>query len=105
MNTETKQLFTRADYMAKRCTHEQYYRQFVQPADLLTVRTRIGVARLQASSDEHLNDIPLQEWDNMPLHGPSQATMKACGDWVSPAGKVCILKQAARMLLEQEVAA
>lgn len=100
MKTETK--FTRSDYMEKRCTHRQYYAQFVTAAKD-RVRRAFTIDRLRAAfaKDEHFNSIPLGEWDGLasglPLYG-----IKEAGDYCTPAGQVCALKEAARQLVEEE---
>jgi hypothetical protein len=64
----------------------------------------IGKARLLASTDEHLNDIPLKRWDNLPgiITGEVDTKMRAGKDSPSAAGKVCIAKEAARQIIEDE---
>jgi hypothetical protein len=57
--------YNRAAYMANECTHAEYYAQFVTEGLMNAVGSAIGVARIKASTDEHLNDIPLQQWDNL----------------------------------------
>lgn len=94
-------MFTRADYIAGKCTHRQYYAQFVSDATKETVIRTFTIARLSASKDEHFNDIPLHKWDMAPLIGNGiSAKLKAGGDWLSMATKVCILKEAARQIVE-----
>jgi hypothetical protein len=53
---------------------------------------------LLASTDPHLNNIPLSSWDQLPhcIGGD----IKAAGDWLSPAGWVCVAKEAARQIIE-----
>ena len=94
-------MYTRKQYMNKECSHADYNRQFVSPAMLRSVESHIGVERIRASTDEHLNDIPLWEWDLLP-YNTSRELLKECGDYLTQAGHVCIAKQAARMLLEGE---
>ena len=94
-------MFTRKQYMAKECTHREYYGQFVTDDTRQTVLQSIGRSKLENSIDPHLNDIPLQQWDHMYLP-PLGCSMKEAGDWLSMAGKVCILKEAARQILDEE---
>jgi len=58
-------MITRKEYMDKEYTHEEYYGQFVNDAIIKIVGDSIGVDRIKASTDKHLNDIPLKEWDNL----------------------------------------
>lgn len=54
--------FTRADYLAEKVTHEQYYAQFLTEPLLELVQVAFG-GRIAASKDSYFNDIPLKEWD------------------------------------------
>lgn len=93
--------FTRSQYLNGDCTHRQYYAQFVSPSTLAYLSQSLGRARLQAAlkEDEDLNSIPLATWDSMPL--VLNASMKEAGDSLTAAGKVCILKEAARQIAEK----
>lgn len=53
------------------------------------------VEKARKSTDRHLNDIPLKEWDNlMPIPIPYQlgTLVQSCGDYITAAGWVCIAK-------------
>lgn len=110
---------TRAEFMALRyparisteeqkaigtARHRAFYARCVSPADLEAVRRNIGMARLLASRDPNLNDIPVARWDGIaaPLQSQHRARLKALGDFYSMAGGLCILKEAARQLIEAE---
>jgi hypothetical protein len=91
---------SRADYMAKRCTFEDFYRAVnataglkIRNADLLA-----RVKRALVNGDQHLNTIPLVTWDVMAIGHESQIrdALRQHGDFYSLAGGVCCLKQAAR---------
>lgn len=89
-------------------THQDYYSQFVTPKISALVVGEIGMKRLQASKDQHLNDIELEIWDWIGLQFRAEVSpkLKEAGDFVSMAGLVCIAKSAARHVLkENEVAA
>lgn len=102
--------FTRADYMANRCTHRQYYGQFVSPAIKAVILRQIGRPVLMASKDGHLNDIPLAQWDAMSSNNKSLLAIPneldsgfsdSNGQRIySLGGGVCILKEAARQMIE-----
>lgn len=82
--------------------HAVYYGEMVTDADKHAVRQYIGLPALLASTDEHLNDIALQQWDAMAINrrGAHARTLKERGEaGVSPADGVCILKAAARALI------
>ncbi len=92
--------FTRADYLANKCTYRQYYAQFVTEDMKLRLLAHIGGDNLLRSTDEHLNDIPLRTWDLF-IAGPLAIPMKAVGDYMTQAGNVCIAKEAARQIIEE----
>lgn len=104
--------FTRQDYMAKRCTHEQFYGQFVTPGVHRLVRSFIGEASILRSTDPDFNDIPLQLWDRMhPLitdivksergsvarHADPIPGQPRSFSW-SLSNSVCVAKEAARQI-------
>lgn len=79
--------------------HQKYYGQLVTEGIKRVVKTAIGMERLLASTDPHLNDIPLKKWDDLYL--PNIPSMKPLGDYLTLAGKVCIAKEATRQLIEE----
>ncbi len=100
---------TRQDYMDKRVSHAEYYRQFVTPSIIALVKSSIGIDAIAQSKDEHFNDIPLSKWDAMHVvHIVNGMYSRiACGEKIKAAGEgnsastgTCILKQAARMIKE-----
>lgn len=90
---------TRKQYMNKECTHREFYAQFAGPGVKGRVLALIGIERLQSSTDEHLNDIPLKTWDALGPVG-SVAQWQAAEDSPTMAGRTCIYKEAARQILE-----
>lgn len=93
-------IFTHSDYMSDKCTHRQYYGQFVNADTISLVARAFGNDRLLASKDEHFNDIPLALWDALVPHAPGSAKFKEAGDFYTLAGGVCMLKEAARQIVE-----
>jgi hypothetical protein len=95
-------MFTRDDYFDRKCSHREYYSQFVTPAITSRVKACIGLERLKASTDPHLNNIPLREWDNLVTPCPAEVgkLMREAGDYPTQAGLVCTAKEAARQLLD-----
>ena len=91
---------TRKQYMNKECTFAEYYDQFVDDLVRNNVRIVVGKDRIDKSTDEHLNDIPLNTWDSVLRPFPKHIgdKMRECGDFPTMAGAVCIAKQAARSL-------
>ena len=91
----------RNEYMQNPTTyHEAYYRQFVTKTITACVVRMIRKSRLFNSNDpDHLNDIPLKEWDKVALSLPLSdinTKMQTKGDYPTLAGLVCICKTAAR---------
>ncbi len=88
--------------------HRRYWAQFVTQGALSIVRNTVGLDRLRASTDPYLNDIELAVWDRMaggsgrvPNYMP-YSKIKEAGEGYSLSTGVCILKEAARQLIEQE---
>ncbi len=101
MKDTTEKVFTRKQYLAGECTHRQYNAQFVTEGYKGQIKRHIGLDRILNSTDEHLNDIPLIEWDNAPLTLGVDQKMKNLGDYLTLAGKVCIAKEAAKQIKEE----
>jgi hypothetical protein len=101
--------YTRKDMMVGTVSHADYYAQFVTAEAKLLIRRHIGVQRLAESTDpEYFNDIPLPKWDRlgymMPerlisLSNMSTQNLETAVPSVSLGDRVCIAKQAARMVL------
>ncbi len=96
--------FSHEDYINKKCTHREYYAQFVTKGIKVMVESRIGLQRILNSKDEHLNDIPLAEWDR--LAGCRMSGSQLIGtptpriDDGSLSSAVCTFKEAAKQLIE-----
>lgn len=93
-------MITRNDYMERRVTHQQYYAAIVKtagigfhPNDPFIVRCRAALA----GGDEHLNTIPLADWDAIGRWGRAclGTAFRLHGDIYSLAGSVCAYKEAA----------
>ena len=93
-------MIKRSQYVCGKVTHEEYYGQFVTESVISTVLSRFGLDKLaiQFELDEHLNGIPLTSWDNTPLF-IDMGSLEACDEFLTPAVKVCILKEAARQAI------
>jgi hypothetical protein len=105
--------YTRVQYMAKECTHDQYYGQFVTRGVTSLVLSVIGEHRIINSKDKYFNDIPLHEWDAlkdfvrmsintkkfMRLTWPDYSGPNVV--YWSTSDAVCIAKQVARMVREE----
>jgi len=94
-------MFTRKQYMAGECTHRQYYAQFVNNNTKGYLLGSISEVELIEATrhDEGFNSIPLKRWDMTTLMFNRQ-TLEAAGDTYTMAGKVCILKEAAKQIIE-----
>jgi len=90
---------TREQYLDGKCTHREYYAQFVSERTKSSVLSAIGLDSLLASTDKHLNDIPLKTWDRI-YPGVSRDLWQSVGDYATLAGLVCINKEAARQIIE-----
>lgn len=90
---------TRADYMAKKVTHEQFYGAVVETAGIYLQADHSLVGRARealAAGDKDLNTIPLVTWDLEVAirQGAITRALKEHGDFFSLAGGVCVMKQA-----------
>lgn len=90
---------TRQDYLNKLCTHSEYYSQYVTEGTKRILLSRISEKELITAykEDENFNSIKLPTWDGIgTLLNPD---FKTYGDTNSLAGRVCILKEAARQII------
>lgn len=93
--------FTRKDYIDDKCTHFDYYNQFVNYETINRVRHLSS--EITNSTDPHLNDIALRKWDILSLNAFSSLgviTANNTGGF-SLSDSVCIFKAAARQLKEE----
>jgi hypothetical protein len=95
--TSTK--YTRQDYMNKVCSHSEYYGQFVTKGIKALVLRTIGEKKLIESKKEYFNDIPLHIWDGLAIQ---RNLLFMIDKAYSLAGAVCILKEAARQIVEEK---
>lgn len=109
-------MYTRKQYLDGEVSHRDYYGQFVQPWIKEKLTQRIGLERILKSTDPHLNDISLREWDRLVGYQPYPidrmpreavppdiaAMIKQAGDTggVSASDMTCIYKEAARQIQE-----
>lgn len=97
--------WTRKQYMRGECTHRQYYGQFVDRETARRVLIIASPAELaqEMAQDEHLNGIPLREWDwlvSRPWPSRFKRAFENAGTFFSLADGVCLLKEQARQLAE-----
>ena len=91
-------MITRKQYMAGDCTHAEYYAQFINESVKDRVLKYIGLDAIKRSTDEHMNDIPLQQWDSIGITRHTGDQFSACGDYPTLAGSVCLYKTAAKQI-------
>lgn len=94
-------MFTRKQYLNKECSHREFYAQFVNDRVKARVLVLIGRDRILESTDEHMNDIPLREWDRLGPVGTLRE-WEAVGDYPTMAGRTCIYKEAAKQIKEEK---
>lgn len=98
-------MMTRREYMDtpvedRAEAHRAYYSQFVSEYTKSLVLSHVATKKeLMASTEQAFNDIPLARWDRAYV-GPKDK-MRELGDFPSLAGSVCILKEAARQIVEE----
>lgn len=113
--------FTRKQYLAGDCTHDEYYGQFVNAHTLRYIGRRFDANELSVAyaKDRHLNSIPLAVWDALswapadgrrysggdsgPFHAIlpfNRHAIEAAGEQVTRATLVCIAKRASRMIID-----
>ena len=97
--------------------HRAYYAQFVTASARELVKRTVGMDALLASQDAFMNDIPLAVWDRMaggsgragqgdsrvyhiPRHVP-MGLIREAGEGYSLSTGVCIVKEAARQLVDE----
>ena len=111
-------IITREEYMDDKYTHDAYYAQFVTEGIKHRILSVIPKTELMASRDPHLNDIPMKKWDLLAgalVHGANiqgipgggishlmAISFKDAGDYYTLAGAVCVLKTAARQIIQGE---
>lgn len=91
---------TREDYMTKKCTHSEYYGQWVNERVKQKVLNTIGEDCIRNSTCPHFNDIQLKRWDELAggiVYLPYELQHMPVGER-SLASKVCVLKEAARQI-------
>ena len=95
----------RSDYLNGKCTHREYYAQFVSGDILARVKHRFGIDKLVEAyeKDNHFNAIPLKIWDNLSYKPTLKIPMKSCDDYLTVSGGVCIFKEAAKQLVEKHL--
>ncbi len=84
----------RARYMRHEITFAEYYEWLADTIGVTARMLPVPIERIQDSTDEHLNDIPLQMWDRMDYAVRWLANRNRV-PW-SLSDTVCVLKAVAR---------
>lgn len=102
-NQPTTATPTRADYIAGRCTYEEFYGAVAKDAGVNFNADSWLVKQALVSTDEHYNDIPINRWDAAAAGYRTQivAALKARGDFWSLSGGLCTMKAAVKQAIEK----
>lgn len=101
-------MFTRKDYLDGKCTHSEYYSQMVKATNAKDMVVNYwGLEKLKKAYNEdmNLNTIPIKEWDILAKRlviGP-QLTFSELGDMNTLSSRVCVLKEAARQVVNEKM--
>ncbi len=91
------------DYIG--ATHREYFGQFVDENVMATVLNRIGLDKILNSTDKHMNDIPLKQWDMLHpwmlyYNQTAMEYLDKFNQGYSLSDTVCVAKEAARQIQE-----
>lgn len=95
-------MYTRQDYLNHKCTHSEYFAQFVNDMQKRIVLERWTAKELARSweNDEAFNtrSTPIAQWDRLacPI---DHRLLDELGEYSTPSTRVCILKEAARQIV------
>lgn len=94
----------RSDYMSGNVTHQAYYSHIAKLAGIKPAAALVKTCReLLADGDEHLNKIPLAQWDLL-AGGAWNQIVGACqrveGEHMCLSTGVCTYKAAVRAAIE-----
>ncbi len=97
---------TRQQYLNGECTHREFYEQFVNEEIKQAILNRYSIIELKKAYEENnsFNSIRLSSWDGMAsfLRYDHELCnkIKEHGDFLTNAGAVCILKEAAKQIID-----
>lgn len=100
-------MFTKKDYLYGKCSHREYYAQMVKATNAKDmVVSYWGLEKLQKAynEDQCLNTLPIKEWDILAerlVIGPL-LTFSDLGDMNTLSNRVCVLKEAARQVVNEK---
>ena len=93
-------MFTYNQYLNNECSRNDFYRQFVTE-EIIRMVDYAFHDNIIKSTDAHFNDITLFRWDKLSVIVPFTKHMKELGYCNSLSSRVCVLKQAARIIKEK----
>ena len=99
-------MFTRKDYLDGKCTHSEYYSQYVENTDAKGLVLAFWDEKTLSEAyekDEHLNSLSIKDWDDLANRltiGPC-LTFSELGDMNTLSSRVCVLKEAARQIIKE----
>lgn len=96
-------MYTRQDYLNHKCTHREYFAQFVNGLHKRIVLERWTTKELARAweNDEAFNTrvTSISQWGRLPCP-TDHRLLDAVGEHSTPSTRVCILKEAARQIVE-----
>ena len=99
-------MFTRKDYLDGKCTHSEYYSQYVENTDAKGLVLSFWDEKTLSEAyekDEHFNSLSIKRWDELAERltiGP-WLTFSELGDMNTLSSRVCVLKEAARHIIKE----
>lgn len=99
-------MFTRKDYLDGKCTHSEYYSQYVESTDAKDLVLTFWDEKTLFEAykkDKYLNSLPIKDWydlANRMIIGP-KLTFSELGDMNTLSSRVCVLKEAARQIIKK----
>lgn len=87
--------------MQNKLTHAEFYGWLGREIGITVSDLPVTIERIRQSTDEHLNDIPLRQWDSRDPIVRSKAVRAGMRSW-SLSDTVCVLKQFARKTAQAE---
>lgn len=96
-------MYTRQDYLNHKCTHSEYFAQFVNDMQKRIILERWTAKELARAweNDEAFNTrlTSIAQWGRLPCP-TDHRLLDAAGEHSTPSTLVCILKEAARQIVE-----
>jgi hypothetical protein len=101
-NLNEKYKAERERYMNNEISHQEFYTWLADEIHISDRRLPFTLEQIKASTDPHLNDLPLAKWDACDAWVRHQAASYGMKAW-SLSDTVCVLKAVARRAAEKEL--